>query len=74
VDFIPGLAPDGTAANAMAAVWMLALASYSFLALRRTYGGGFLGTLGRWAAIGFLYAILAALILSGVAFLTLWMY
>ena len=74
VDFLPGLEPDGTAASAMASVWMLALAVYSFLALRRTYGGSVLGTTGRWLAVGFLYAILAALILAGVAFLTLWMY
>ena len=74
VEFIPGLEPDGTAAGAMASVWMLALAVYPFLALRRTYGGSFLGTLVRWAAVGFLYAILASLILAGVAFLTLWMY
>lgn len=74
VDFIPGLEPDGTAASAMASAWMLALAVYSYVALRRTYGGSFLGTLSRWAAIGFLYAIVAALILTGVAFLTLWMY
>jgi hypothetical protein len=74
VDFIPGLEPDGTVASAMASAWLLALAVYPFLALRRTYGGSFLGTLARWAAVGFLYALLAALILTGVAFLTLWMY
>jgi hypothetical protein len=74
VDFIPGLEPDGMAASAMASVWLLALAVYPFLALRRAYGGSFLGTLARWAAVGFLYAILASLILAGVAFLTLWMY
>lgn len=74
VDFIPGLEPEGTVANALAAAWMLAMGVYSFLALRRTYGGGFIGTLGRWLAGGFLYAILAAFILAGIAFLTLWMY
>ncbi len=74
VDFIPGLEPDGTAASAMASVWLLALVVYPFLALRRSYGGSFLGTLARWAAVGFLYAILASLILAGVVFLTLWMY
>ena len=74
VDFIPGLEPDGTSASVMASVWFLALAVYPFLALRRTYGGSFLGTLARWLAVGFVYAILASLILAGVAFLTLWMY
>jgi hypothetical protein len=42
--------------------------------MRRVYGGGYLRTLSRWAALGLLYAILAALILGLVAFLTLWMY
>jgi hypothetical protein len=74
VDFIPGLEPEGTVANALASAWMLAMAVYSFLALRRTYGSGFFGTLGRWLAGGFLYAILAASILAGFALLTLWMY
>ena len=74
VDFIPGIERDGTAAGAMSSAWMLGLGAYLFLALRRTYGGSFLGTLARWVAIGFLYAILATLILIGVTFLTLWMY
>ncbi len=74
VDFIPGLERDGAAASVMSSAFMLALGAYLFLALRRTYGGSFLGTLARWVAIAFLYAILAALILIGVAFLTLWMY
>ncbi|HET6362295.1 MAG TPA: DUF3667 domain-containing protein [Gemmatimonadota bacterium] len=74
VDFVPGLGPNGTAANVMATVWWLGVGAYFFLALRRTYGGSFLGTLGRWAAVGFLYAMLAAVILMLVAFLTLWLY
>ena len=74
VDFIPGLEPGGSAADTIASVWWLVLGAYFFLALRRTYSGGFFGTLARWAGIGFLYAILAAVILLLVAFLTLWMY
>ena len=74
VDFVPALDRQGTAARAIVSVWYLALGVYLFLAMRRMYGGSFLGTLARWATVGFLYAILAALILLGVAFLTLWMY
>jgi hypothetical protein len=74
VDFLPGLDARGPAARAVASAWWLVLGAYLFLALRRTYGGSFLGTLGRWAAVGFLYAILAGLILGLVAVLTLWLY
>ena len=74
VDFLPGLEPDDTGANVLASALWLALGAYFFLALRRTYGGSFLGALSRWAAIAFVYAILAASILLGVPFLTLWMY
>lgn len=74
VEFVPGMEPDGPAAAVMTTLWFLALGTYFFLALRRTYGGGIPGTLLRWAAIGLLYLILTATILMGVAFLTLWMY
>jgi len=74
IDFIPALDRQGSAARAIVSVWYLGLGAYLFLAMRRVYGGSFLGTLWRWAALGLLYAILAGLILGLVAFLTLWLY
>ena len=74
IDFIPALDRQGSAARAIVSVWYLGLGAYLFLAMRQVYGGGFIGTLARWAALGLLYAILAAVILLLVAFLTLWMY
>lgn len=74
IDFIPALDRQGSAARAIVSVWYLGLGAYLLLAMRRVYGGGFLGTLWRWAALGLLYAILAGLILGLVAFLTLWLY
>ncbi len=74
IDFIPALDRQGSPARAIVSVWYLGLGAYLFLAMRRVYGGGYLRTLSRWAALGLLYAILAALILGLVAFLTLWMY
>lgn len=74
IDFIPALDRQGSAARAIVSVWYLGLGAYLFLALRRVYAGGFAGTLARWAALGILYAILAALILGLIAFLTLWLY
>jgi hypothetical protein len=68
------LDPGGSLGQGVMAVWAICLAVYLVLALQRVYGGGMLRTLTKTVALGLSYALVAAIVVAAVSYLTIRFY
>lgn len=69
-----GADAEGTGGRVVSSVWLLAIAAYLYLSLRRVHGESRRRSILKAAAIGSAYSVVAALVILLVAIGTIWFY
>jgi hypothetical protein len=74
VSTLLGADAAGSAGRAVSSVWLLAIAAYLFVAMRRVYGEFRRRTVLKLLGLGFAYSAVAAVVIMLVAIGTIWFY
>lgn len=68
------VAPNDVGGRSVVSAWLLVLAGYLFVSMRRVYGGSRGRTAFRLAGLGCTYSVIAGIVILGVAAGTIWFY